>query len=158
MPSHQDLVVRACRWLRGKGCKPVFAEFQHMCSNEMPDAIGFTATLVHVVEAKISLADFRRDAKKWHHRGGNSMGHRRWYVAPRGLLTPAMVDGHGLLEPSGRGLRVVAKAPPRTPSDMACQEALGILRNAIVRHEKGVAWDRDRFRFAPLERNTHGGS
>ena len=125
-----------------------------MYLSELPDSIGWTASgLVHVVEAKVSRADFLRDAKKWHRKGGVSMGHRRWFVAPRGLIRHEELGDHGLLEPSGRGLKMVFVAPPREQCPRARREAHSILRNAIVRHEKGIRWHSDAFRFDTIEQS-----
>jgi len=151
--THDDLVLRACRWLRSKQrCQPVYAEFTHRCLDEKPDAIGWTPMgVIHVVEAKVSRRDFLADAKKTHRPRGSSMGHRRWYVAPRGLLdTWAELDGEGLLVPSGRGLRVVKPAVSRTMDAAGRQEAFSIIRNGIVRHEAGVTWYPDTFRFQTI--------
>lgn len=150
--THEQLVIRACRWLRSKKrCRPVFAEFQVMANAEQPDAIGWTSSgIVHVVEAKVSRADFLRDAKKWHRLGDDSMGHYRWYVAPPGLIWEADLDGAGLLKRSGRGLCIVVPAIVRRMSPRGTGEAKQILRQAVIRHEDGVEWRRDVFRFAPL--------
>lgn len=151
--THDELVLRACRWLRSKQrCQPVFAEFEHMCLTEKPDAIGWTPMgVVHVVEAKVSRRDFQADVKKLHRRLGSSMGHRRWFVAPRGMLdTWGDLNGEGLLVPSGRGLRIVKPALDRTMDVRGEREAFSIMRNAMVRHEMGVEWRPEQFRFAPL--------
>ena len=150
--THQELVQRACRWLRSsKRCRPVYAEFRHMYLLEFPDCIGWTAAgVVHVVEAKVSRADFRRDAEKYHTKAAHSMGHRRWYAAPRGLIDPGLIPEAGLIEPSGRGLRIITEAPPLTMSSGAQRDAHSILRNAIIRHETGVAWYPDTFRFQTM--------
>ena len=150
--THDELVIRACRWLRSsKRCHPVFAEFQHLYLSEFPDCIGWTtAGTVHVVEVKVSRADFQRDGNKSHAKWGHSMGHRRWYAAPRGLVDPGGLDAAGLIEPSGRGLRVVLDAPVRTMTPDAHRDAHSILRNALIRHEAGVEWYPDTFRFQTL--------
>lgn len=122
-----------------------------MYNSEQPDAIGWTPRgIVHVVEAKVSRADFLADVKKPHRRGDDSMGHYRWYVAPPGLIWQADLDGAGLLERSGRGLRIVHPAAVRRMSPQGTLEALSILRQALIRHEDGVEWRPDGFRFAPL--------
>lgn len=157
--THDDLVARACRWLRGtKRCKPAFAEFQpafaefqHMYLTEMPDAIGWTGSEVHVVEVKVSRSDFHADARKTHTRLGDSMGHRRWYLVPRGLLVASDVpEGYGLLYALPKTIKVVQPAAPRTPSRLAEIAATSILRQAVIRHEGGVEWRSDQHRFAPL--------
>ena len=123
-----------------------------MALTEKPDAIGWTPTgVVHVVEAKVSRRDFLADAKKMHRRMGSSMGHQRWYVAPRGMLdTWGDLNGEGLLVPSGRGLRILKPALVRTMDAFGEREAFSIMRNAMVRHELGVEWRSAEFRFAPL--------
>lgn len=151
--SHDELVARACRWLRGaRKCSPVLAEFQHLRSREIPDAIGWTSGgQVHVVEAKVSRSDFLRDSKKLHQRTDSTMGTHRWYAAPCGLLTPAdLPDRAGLIEPWGRGLRVRVHATCRDVSNRGELEAVRILRVAVSRHELGVGWNAKRFRFDPM--------
>lgn len=122
-----------------------------MYNSEQPDAIGWTpAGIVHVVEAKVSRADFLRDRKKPHRKGDDSMGHYRWYVASPGLIWQADLPHAGLLEKSGRGLRIIHPAPVRRMSPRGTLEALSILRQALVRHEDGVEWRPAVFRFAPV--------
>lgn len=153
--THEELVQRACRWLRGgsRRCAPVFAEFQHLYSNEMPDAIGWTgAGVVWVVEVKVSRSDFLADAKKLHRLAGVSMGHRRSYLVPKGLIGADEVPGdHGLLYASPKTIRIAKKAPPRDPGPRAAREAERILRQAVIRHERGLGWSPEDHRFGPVE-------
>lgn len=148
--THADLVALACRWLKGrKRCAVVFAEFSNVTSEE-PDAIGWmSGAFSHLVECKTSRSDFRRDLRKAGRGSGAGMGHWRWYLAPSGLLKPAeLPDGWGLLETGGRRVNVRAEAEPQ-PSSRDLQEELCILRSAVIRHQSGVGWRPDRFRFDP---------
>lgn len=104
--THAALVKVAARWLRGtRRCPVVLTDAGGW--HEIPDAIGFRAggldTLV--VECKASRADFRRDQSKWHRRCGASLGQRRTYMTPAGLVRPDEIpEGWGLVEvhPDGR--------------------------------------------------------
>ena len=63
--THRELVELAKDWLlSAKQCNPVFTEKGSAKSNEMPDAIGWSSQVSIIVECKISLFDFRADAKK----------------------------------------------------------------------------------------------
>ena len=149
--THAELVKAACRWLRSyKKCKPVFADFRHQYSDEIPDAIGWTRTLTHVVECKVTRSDFRADAKKRHVVNGDSIGHRRWYLTPSGLLRSLgeLPEGYGLLtSKTGKRIRIHTLAQPRTPSAKAAREEIDILRQAVIRHAMGVEWKPAEFRF-----------
>lgn len=152
--THAELVCCACCWLSSKHrCRPVFAEFQHVYSDEMPDAIGWTRRLTHVVECKVSRNDFLADRKKTHVRAGNSIGHRRWYLTPSKLVRSdeALLEGHGLLYATSRGIRVVKKAPPRMPSSTAVREEIDILRQAVLRHVRRQPWKASEYRFGAIE-------
>lgn len=150
--THEELVMRACRWLGSKHrCRPIFAEFKHRYSDEMPDAIGWTRRLTHVVECKISRADFLKDRKKTHVRAGNSIGHRRWYLTQPDLIRPEEVEGHGLLYLMPRGVRLVKKAPHRTPSSTAVREEIDILRQAVLRHVRQQPWTASEYRFGAIK-------
>ena len=152
--THTDLVHHACRWLAGKHrCRPVFAEFQHLYSDEMPDAIGWTRRLTHVVECKVSRSDFRKDAKKRHVLAGDCIGQRRWYLCPPDLIRPdeAEFAACGLLYLMPRGVRVVLKAPNRDPSKKAIREEIDILRQAVKRHAgKLMTWQSDSYAFTKV--------
>lgn len=83
--THEQLIERALRWLRGRrGCKLVISEAG--VGGEKPDAIGWRFREgSHLVECKVSLADFHHDKRKvWRRQRG--LGLFRWYLTPPGLL------------------------------------------------------------------------
>ena len=65
-PSHEQLVERAGRWLRGTmRCNVVLLEPGYGSVGEIPDAIGWTSDGVSiVVECKASRSDFLADRNK----------------------------------------------------------------------------------------------
>ena len=118
--THAALVKAAGRWLRGtKRCDVAFEEQPHAYLPEVPDAIGWTSnplgrTSCLVVECKTSVADCRADMRKRHAKNGETMGDRRWILAPRGVLSVDHLPPlHGLLELRGTKVYVVKHAPPR---------------------------------------------
>ena len=94
--THSELVQRAAKWLRSRGCGVVLTE-RASAAVEVPDAIGWKWGQSHVVECKVSRSDFRADLKKpWHQVG---LGCYRWFLTPEGLLTATDIpDGYGWLE------------------------------------------------------------
>jgi hypothetical protein len=99
MTDHQDLIRRAVKWLRRtKGCSCVISE-QSSAAAETPDAIGWKYGRSHLVEVKISRADFCADMKKrWRRRPEIGMGAYRYYMVPDGLVIPSeLPDRWGLL-------------------------------------------------------------
>jgi len=113
--SHAELVERAVRWLRRTmGCGVVLAE-RHSVAVETPDAIGWKYGQSHMVECKVSRADFRADAKKpWRLTDDSGMGRYRWYLAPAGMLRVEEVpEGFGFLEAHPRHIAVGRQAPRR---------------------------------------------
>lgn len=111
--THNELVLRACQWLRSQGCKVVMAE-PGMLYHQSPDALGFeTAKISHQVECKVSRSDFLADGDKQHKKftDEHQLGQFRWYMTPRGLLKPEeLPEGWGLLEVTDCKVFVVRKA------------------------------------------------
>ena len=114
--THDDLCERAARWLKNtKGCRLVLREVVSY-AGETPDAIGWVASggWSTLVECKTSRSDFKADEKKYCRRSLYSMGQRRFYMTPPGLLNPnELPDGWGLLEAGKRKVMVVVEASPR---------------------------------------------
>jgi hypothetical protein len=125
--THQQLVRMAEQWLRRRyRCGIVLSE-QSCASGETPDAIGWkglgapSARRVCagwgdccrsvVVECKISRADFLTDREKPFRKNPElAMGCERFYLAPRGLISPAELPAKwGLLEAHGREVRMAVK-------------------------------------------------
>lgn len=112
MLTHQDLVRRAERWLRGtQRCGVVISERVGF-NNEMPDAIGWTSRHSILVECKTSRADFLQDQKKSFRRHPEQgMGQFRFYMVPPGLIdADEMPDRWGLLEARPKQVRVILDA------------------------------------------------
>lgn len=112
--AHDALVKRAVLWLSNScNCALVMAEPQCWSIREFPDAIGWTVQGdSFLIECKVSREDFRRDKHKPSKRGRReTMGRRRWYMTPPGLLTfDDIPDGFGLLETNGRRVREAREA------------------------------------------------
>lgn len=162
---HRDLVLRACRWLsKTERCTRVFAEVQSMKISEFPDAIGYrfghTNPGTIVVEAKASVADFKRDeGKSWKQIArlrdmddpGSSMrigmGTQRYYIVPWKMVQPEDVpDDHGLLYVTDAGKVLRSKAAPRRPFRDTNTE-MSILCTMLQRYELGLLWLPDEYRF-----------
>lgn len=81
--KHKDLVAKAREWLvYSKQCNPVFTEKGSMRCGEFPDAIGWTVDDCLVVECKISVSDFRADAKKEARLNDQALGNLRYFLMP----------------------------------------------------------------------------
>jgi hypothetical protein len=161
--THAELCIAACRWLKAHDrAKHAFAEFQSMSLQEFPDAIGFPAGAWRgptVIEAKVSVADFRADKNKgWRYREGAGhehscgMGAHRYYLVPEGMIgVDDVPDDHGLLFATMRRGRVYVpkkpakQAPQRVKRDVASE--LSVLGTALQRWELGIPWIADEFRF-----------
>ena len=147
--THAELVEIAAKWLTRQGCNVVLSE--RNAGGECPDAIGwycsgFTST---VVECKVSLADFRADAVKvW--RNQPSMGVTRWYLAPKGLLmAQAMPPGWGLLEWTGKVVRVKQQAGGVPSQRDEREEARLLLSELRIYHAQGITYRKGDERWKP---------
>jgi hypothetical protein len=110
--THERLVEMAEAWLRRSRCGIVLSE-QGCSSGEMPDAIGWKGKNHSiVVECKISRADFLADSTKpWRRNPEIALGCERYFAASKGMLkAEEMPPGWGLLEVTGRELKVVKKS------------------------------------------------
>lgn len=148
--THGDLVERAVRWLRNRhSCAVVFAEMTTAVS-ETPDVIGWHLATSHVVECKVSRADFLRDRTKIHVRAKRSMGHFRWYLAPAGILRAEdLAPEYGLAEVRAFGstsrVHIVRDARPREDRDPRTE--IQLLVSAVQRAHLGVRFDREAARW-----------
>jgi hypothetical protein len=112
--THADLVKFAAAWLKNqKRCSIVASELV-FGGWENPDVIGWNGWESWVIEAKISVSDFRADQKKsFRNLAGRGLGIRRYYIVPldlRDKILPGLPDGWGLLTvKDGRGGVVVCK-------------------------------------------------
>ena len=111
--THDDLVARAARWLRGtQRCSVVITETES-CTSEIPDAIGWRNMHYSIlIECKTSRSDFFADAKKGRARVAMiGMGLVRYYMTAPGLLSIEEIpEGWGLLEAHENYVRVKLKA------------------------------------------------
>ena len=98
--THDELVIRAVRWLKNTVRCVVVAGEPWTPDWELPDAIGWKSWASWLVECKTSRADFFRDQKKGFRRAGaKSLGNYRYYMTPPGLIHPnELPPGWGLLE------------------------------------------------------------
>lgn len=164
--AHGQLVQSAARWLRGKQkCSVVFAEptvLTHVQGERgwggyMPDAIGWRPGFSLMVEAKTTLADLKREARK----RIDAPGNKRWLLVPREIgdgaapLVPDLFPEWGLLVAHGRFFRELVEAPFRQLSPEAAEVERQILIASVARHQKGVLWLGKEYRFETMqERNT----
>ena len=108
--THDDLVKIAKKWLiKARSCSVVLTETQAQ-SGEIPDCIGWRRQHSTLIECKTSLADFRRDLKKWYRNSGPGIGQQRYFMAPKGVIPVSEVPvGWGLLEVSGKLVKTTKK-------------------------------------------------
>lgn len=99
--THDDLVLRAEKWLKSQGCGVVFRdEFRALThSGEQPDAIGWRDGLSIMIECKASRSDFFADKKKrFRIDPAMGMGDWRFFMCPPGIIKPEdLPEGWGLL-------------------------------------------------------------
>ena len=113
--THEELVIRAERWLKTMGCGVVlndnFRAGTH--SGEQPDAIGWRDGLSLLVECKATRSDFLADRKKrFRADPALGMGDWRFFMCPPGLIKPEeLPEGWGLLYAHPRKIQKVHGVP-----------------------------------------------
>jgi hypothetical protein len=135
--NHAFLVARAVEWLRRYRCGVVLSE-QACISGEMPDAIGWKRACHSVlVECKISRADFLADRNKpFRHKPELGVGSERFYLVPKGLVTPEeLPKGWGLLEYRNRSVEVVRPSKKNMRSDEGFRCEMNLLLASLRRVE-----------------------
>lgn len=109
---HDELVVRAGRWLRGTcGCSAIATELRAFTgSGECPDAIGWRSNYSILVECKSSRSDFLADkGKPFRVNPSMGVGVYRFYLCPPGLiLVDDLPELWGLLYVEGDRIKRVA--------------------------------------------------
>lgn len=111
--THDDLIKRAFSWLQNqKGCSIVASELVTGIT-ETPDVIGWNGWTSILIEAKVSLSDFRADQKKIFRKlSDRGMGVFRYYIVPlelRDKVVHLLPYGWGLLSMSPRRKVLVEK-------------------------------------------------
>ncbi len=103
--THDEIAELGAKWLKRNGYPFAISNYTDATEMELPDAIGFTAYgESFLLEAKISISDFKSDFKKRHRQeGARAYGNKRGYIVPEGLLDPKDVPyGWWLLEVYGK--------------------------------------------------------
>lgn len=99
--THDQLVMRAERWLKNMGCGVVFNDRFRAAthSGEQPDAIGWRDGLSILIECKATRGDFLADKKKpFRMVSSLGMGDWRFMMCPPGMIAPdELPPGWGLL-------------------------------------------------------------
>ncbi|HWR35016.1 MAG TPA: hypothetical protein VN622_03980 [Clostridia bacterium] len=136
--THEQLVEKAVEWLRGSyRCGIVLSE-QACSSGEVPDAIGWKGKSHSVmIECKVSRADFLADRNKpFRTDSGTAVGCERFYLAPRGLLSPGeLPQGWGLLECHARKVSVVKKSRKNLREPAGLMNEMNLLLASLRRVE-----------------------
>lgn len=116
--SHEELVLRAEKFLKNMGCGVVFRDpFRAAThSGEQPDAIGWRDSISFLIECKASRSDFLADKKKrFRVEAKDGMGEWRFYMCPPGMIKPEdLPDGWGLLWCHPRKIERVHGIPANT--------------------------------------------
>jgi len=132
--THGQLIKKAIEWLWGQGCVVVITEMAG--GSQEPDAIGFCPSYSILIECKASRSDFLSDKHKCHHRAGKSMGNKRYYLAPKGMINPEdLPEKWGLVEPREQNMRIIKSA--KCFVDKSNNSEISLLVSAI-RRIKGV--------------------
>lgn len=114
--THDELVQRAVKWLRGQGCYVVMNDrdttiFQ---AGEQPDAIGWTYPGRSItIECKVSRSDWEGDKSKKERKYRRRVGQFRWYLVAPELMTkppPPLPAFWGLLVCRTKQIRKIVKA------------------------------------------------
>ena len=137
--THALLVRNAVAWLRRYRCGVVLSE-QACISGEMPDAIGWKRACHSVlVECKISRADFLADrAKPFRQKPELGVGCERFYLVPRGLVSPdELPQGWGLLEIHNRCVEKLrtSRKNLRSEEGFRCEMNLLLASSGALRDE-----------------------
>lgn len=137
MSSHRLLCDRAALWLARKWrCAVVACEPRAWAVDEQPDAVGWDIDGVsHLVEVKMSLADFMADAHK-PHRGRQGMGTFRWYLTPRDVIPVDKLPpywGLATVGPKVKGVRIERPAWDRPFTEERAQKEAGLLACLVRR-------------------------
>lgn len=112
--THQDLVLRAEKWLYQQKCRIVIRDPFRSANREQPDAIGWSNNNIPIlIECKISRSDFLQDKKKPYRMDSQiGMGCWRFYLCPAGIINKNdLPDGWGLLWITNKTIRKIHGFP-----------------------------------------------
>ena len=140
--THDELVVRAGRWLRSRRHTVVLHEIGSD-GRECPDVIGWMYRgRCTLIECKTSRADFKKDGKKrFRHQGG--MAACRWYATPPNLVTVEELPPRWGLVEVGLRCRVVRHPMPFANNERNIAGETACLISAVQRATDG--WGRKVF-------------
>ena len=133
--THDELVKRAVKWLKGTARCGVAVPELVTYAAENPDAIGWKdhgETCV-LIECKVSRSDFLSDKKKAVRKFPNlGAGNFRYYMTPKGLAKPEeLPEKWGLLEISGKIIREIKK--PIRFTHEACLQNSAVMMYSLLR-------------------------
>ena len=132
--THDDLVKKAAKWLRGQGCVVIITEMAGQ--TQQPDAIGFRHTHSILIECKANRSDFLSDKHKPFMRSNDSMGDLRYYFTPIGIIKiEELPDGWGLLEPHGKRIYKAREAEWQKEKSYSSEISLLV---STIRRIKGI--------------------
>lgn len=110
---------------------------------ETPDAIGFDGGRSTLIECKISISDFRADAKKYfRRRPEQGVSPYRFYCTPKGLLSLSSIPPcWGLIESQGGKMFLAKKATAFSQYNYAQENRilLSVIRRIGQTRPKGVS-------------------
>jgi len=131
--THAELVERAKNWLWKQGCSVVITEMASACQE--PDAIGWKQGYSILIECKTNRSDFRREKRKsFMEYYINSMGNKRYYLAPNGVIpVEELPKEYGLLVPYRSGLMVTRDGQFIQNNDKNSHDEIKLLISAIRR-------------------------
>ena len=116
--THDDLVIRAEKWLKSQNCGVVFNDsFCPATSNgELPDAIGFRSEVSILIECKATRSDFLSDKNKTFRKDPElGMGDWRFYMCPPNVIKiQDLPCGWGLLYVYPKQIKRIHGIPPNT--------------------------------------------
>jgi len=112
--THDELVVRAVKWLKGTAhCGVAAPELITYC-DEQPDAIGWRSrgAICVLVECKATRADFLQDRKKcFRQMPWDGVGNKRYFMTPPGIVgLNDLPPDWGLLEVEDKFIRKVRES------------------------------------------------
>jgi hypothetical protein len=120
--THKGGVRRIANWLKNTKGYPIVISELSTRNSETPDVIAFIGNGASVlIEVKISRSDFLGDKTKHFRRDeARGMGDKRYYAAPKDVITPAdLPAGWGLLIMHTSNIEEVVEPTHKTPNKRA---------------------------------------